>query len=698
MTLATVPLAKLPFVSVDLETTGLSPKTDRIVQIGMIDPWKESEQIDLLVNPTIPIPEKSTAIHGINDKMVAKAETITRALPKIRDRINGRVILGYNIGFDLAVLAAEAERHGLEWEWNAAICVRQLAVITLGRQAAMMIDLNGLADYYGVTTKARHTALGDAKMTGRIFKAMLPDLKEKSIITLADALRASANLDDMRLATTRAGWVDIATHQHKPTKSAERIDPYPYQHRISEMMLKNPIIMPKDTLARDAAIMMQKKKTDCIFIGSAAGEIEGVVTERDLIDILTLPIEKGDHARKIPVNKLMSTPVITVNEDDFMYIALGRISRFDIRNLGVINHAGKLVGWISTRELIRQRVTGAMVIGDQISTAEGASDIATALNALPMLSRSLLDDGVAAHLIAAIISSAYRAALERAAVLGAAMMKPSPPCPYAVLMLGSAGRGESLLAADQDHAIVYDDADIKDKAGAAIWFQTLGGHIADILDQAGIPYCQGKVMSNNPKWCRSLSGWRKAVDGWVTHTTPEDMLSVDIFFDFQPVHGDMHLAAKLQKAILVAQTRQVAFLKSLAGNVNGGSAGVSVFGKFKTESGRFNVKRHLLLSLIETLRVLSVSRGIDKKSSAARAEALHHSGTVPPEVPLLAEDIHFAIKLVLRQQIEDISVGLSPGTGIKVSNLSANEQRLLKSVCGRVGRLDTVLQDCLFGS
>ena len=698
MTLATVPLAKLPFVSVDLETTGLSPKTDRIVQIGMIDPWKESEQIDLLVNPTIPIPKKSTAIHGINDKMVAKAETITRALPKIRDHINGRVILGYNIGFDLAVLAAEAERHGLEWEWNAAICVRQLAVITLGRQAAMMIDLNGLADYYGVTTKARHTALGDAKMTGRIFKAMLPDLKEKSIITLADALRASANLDDMRLATTRAGWVDIATHQHKPTKSAERIDPYPYQHRISEMMLKNPIIMPKDTLARDAAIMMQKKKTDCIFIGSAASEIEGVVTERDLIDILTLPIEKGDHARKIPVNKLMSTPVITVNEDDFMYIALGRISRFDIRNLGVINHAGKLVGWISTRELIRQRVTGAMVIGDQISTAEGASDIATALNALPMLSRSLLDDGVAAHLIAAIISSAYRAALERAAVLGCAMMKPSPPCPYAVLMLGSAGRGESLLAADQDHAIVYDDADLKDKAGAAIWFQTLGGHIADILDQAGIPYCQGKVMSNNPKWCRSLSGWRKAVDGWVTHTTPEDMLSVDIFFDFQPVHGDMHLAAKLQKAILVAQTRQVAFLKSLAGNVNGGSAGVSVFGKFKTESGRFNVKRHLLLSLIETLRVLSVSRGIDKKSSAARAEALHHSGTVPPEVPLLAEDIHFAIKLVLRQQIEDISVGLSPGTGIKVSNLSANEQRLLKSVCGRVGRLDTVLQDCLFGS
>ena len=698
MTLATVPLAKLPFVSVDLETTGLSPKTDRIVQIGMIDPWKESEQIDLLVNPTIPIPEKSTAIHGINDKMVAKAETITRALPKIRDHINGRVILGYNIGFDLAVLAAEAERHGLEWEWNAAICVRQLAVITLGRQAAMMIDLNGLADYYGVTTKARHTALGDAKMTGRIFKAMLPDLKEKSIITLADALRASANLDDMRLATTRAGWVDIATHQHKPTKSAEHIDPYPYQHRISEMMLKNPIIMPKDTLARDAAIMMQKKKTDCIFIGSAASEIEGVVTERDLIDILTLPIEKGDHARKIPVNKLMSTPVITVNEDDFMYIALGRISRFDIRNLGVINHAGKLVGWISTRELIRQRVTGAMVIGDQISTAEGASDIATALNALPMLSRSLLDDGVAAHLIAAIISSAYRAALERAAVLGAAMMKPSPPCPYAVLMLGSAGRGESLLAADQDHAIVYDDADLKDKAGAAIWFQTLGGHIADILDQAGIPYCQGKVMSNNPKWCRSLLGWRKAVDGWVTHTTPEDMLSVDIFFDFQPVHGDMHLGAKLQKAILVAQTRQVAFLKSLAGNVNGGSAGVSVFGKFKTESGRFNVKRHLLLSLIETLRVLSVSRGIDKKSSAARAEALHHSGTVPPEVPLLAEDIHFAIKLVLRQQIEDISVGLSPGTGIKVSNLSANEQRLLKSVCGRVGRLDTVLQDCLFGS
>ncbi|MGC6485614.1 MAG: DUF294 nucleotidyltransferase-like domain-containing protein [Candidatus Puniceispirillales bacterium] len=706
-TLATVPLEQLPLASLDLETTGLKPAQDRICQIGLVDPADESHCLDLLVDPGVPIPPSSTLIHGIDDAMVAGSSPFPLALPELRRMIGTRVILGFNIGFDLAVLTAEAERHGLEWTWHSALCLRQLATVCLGAEAMLVMgDLNALATHYGVDAEKRHTALGDALITGRIFRAMLPELKARSITTLADALRAVSKLDDLRLGTARAGWVDVAAGITQPaiTRPLRRIDPFPYQHRISEMMLEKPLIMPPQTTVIEAATAMKKNRIDCVFVGTDDHHIEGIVSERDLVITLAIPVDEVETARMIELRTIMSSPVATVFADDFMHLALGRISRLDIRHLGVTNRDGVLVGWISTRELTRQRVSEALLIGDQLASAEGPEEMGQALASLPMLAVSLLDDGVDGHDIAAVISSQYRAALARAAALAethmAASGRGTPPRDYTVLILGSAGRGESLLAADQDHAILFADSPDSqqphDDEDVQAWFMELGGHIADYLDQAGIPYCKGGVMSREPKWCRSLSGWRKAISEWIKLSRPEDMLAVDIFFDLEPVWGDVHLATMLNQAMAKKALRRPAFLKSLAGNLGNSNAGSTIFGGLRTEGGRFNMKLWMLLPMVETLRVLAISRGITQRGSGSRATALHQTGSVPPEVTHLAEDIHFCLKLVLRQQISDISAGTAPGTMIDLGLLSDSEKQVLKTIRGRVSRLDTVLQDCLF--
>jgi len=704
--LATIPLEKLPVISVDLETTGLRPKQDRIVQIGASDPWDEEIRLDELVNPGVMIPPSSTAIHHIDDARVEEAETLPLILPRLKAVIGQKVIIGFNIGFDLAVLNNEAERHGLEWDWSAALCLRQLGTIALGAETMLVMgDLDALAGHYGISVVDRHTALGDALITGRIYRAMLPDLKKRGIITLADALRALSSLDDVRMAAVRAGWVDIAASLGQPmlNKAIERIDPYPYRHRIGEMMLKPPVIMPPEATISEAATKMQKDKIDCVFIGASDQDVIGIVSERDLVHTMALSLKEVPHARTIPLQNVMSSPVITVSERDFMHVALGRISRLDIRHLGVVDDGGRFVGWISTRELIRQRSTSAMVIGDQLGSATSGQDMANALNALPMLANSLLSDGVNSQDIAAVISGQYRSALSRAAALAEDQLRDqgrAPPRTYSVLVLGSAGRGESLLAADQDHAIIYgdDSAAAADQNHQAVedYFLTLGGLIADHLDEAGIPYCQGKVMSSEKKWCRSRTGWRQAISSWVKQGRPDDLLSVDIFFDCEAVYGDLAIAQDLFHSMQSKAIRRPDFLKQLAGNIGNHHAGTTFFGGIKTEEGRYNIKQYLLQPLIETLRVLAISRGIGARSSAARAAALHQTGTVPSEVPQLAEDIHFCLKLVLRQQIADIASGLLPSTKIELDLMNSTEKQLLKSIRGRVGLLPDILQDCLF--
>ena len=125
---ATIPLEKMLLASVDLETTGLKPAQDRICQIGLVDPSDETYRLDLLVDPGIPIPPASTAIHGIDDSMVTGADSFPLALPELRRMVNGRVILGYNIGFDLAVLR------------------QQIADISEGIPPGTMIDLGLLSE------------------------------------------------------------------------------------------------------------------------------------------------------------------------------------------------------------------------------------------------------------------------------------------------------------------------------------------------------------------------------------------------------------------------------------------------------------------------------------------------------------------------------------------------------------------------
>ena len=135
----------------------------------------------------------------------------------------------------------------------------------------------------------------------------------------------------------------------------------------------------------------------------------------------------------------------------------------------------------------------------------------------------------------------------------------------------------------------------------------------------------------------------------------------------------------------------------LANNIQTHNAGITFWGGFITENGRFNMKRNLLLPIVESLRVLAVSRAVSARNSVERAEQLMTKGDIPPEIILLGEDLQFCIRLVLRQQITDIGQGLSPTTLIELGSLSAREKKTLKSVQGRVKHLDQLLFDCLFG-
>lgn len=186
--LPTTPLGALPLVSLDLETTGLDAAHDRIVSIGAVRVQDghvfTAAGLDLLVRPGIPIPERSFGVHGISDELVADAPPLPELWEALAGFVDGCVIIGHQIGFDLAVLAAEARRHGLP-----ELDLPALDTMALFRQIApdQRIGLDSAAEALGLSVFGRHTALGDAIVTAELFNAMLPSLRELSVVDFASA-------------------------------------------------------------------------------------------------------------------------------------------------------------------------------------------------------------------------------------------------------------------------------------------------------------------------------------------------------------------------------------------------------------------------------------------------------------------------------------------------------------------------------
>jgi DNA polymerase-3 subunit epsilon/CBS domain-containing protein len=269
-----------------------------------------------------------------------------------------------------------------------------------------------------------------------------------------------------------------------------------------------------------------------------------------------------------------------------------------------------------------------------------------------------------------------------------------PPVPYALVVLGSAGRGESLLAMDQDNAVIFERGDPDGPEDR--WFAVFGEHVADILHQAGVPYCKGGVMARNAAWRGSLATWLSRIEHWISRSRPADLLSVDIFFDLRAVHGDGALAMKIRQAAYAAADGQTAFAKLLVDAVRIPTS-LGLFGGIRTEGGRIDLKGSGLFGLVAAARAMAIRYHVMDRSTPARlaaVKALVHASE--SDLDALMEAHGVFLDLILAQQVEDAAHGLPPSNAIAVKRLPARAQERLRAALQAVVHVDDLARDLLF--
>jgi len=176
-----LPADRVPLAVLDFETTGLVPgKDDRIVEVGVVrmDPerggrWSET-RFESLVNPERAIPGRVVKIHGITDSMVRTAPRFHQVAPELLSLLEGAVVVGHNVPFDLAFLMRECRRNGVATpELGPVIDTLQVSRHVFGFYRCNLV---ALAERMGIAHRRAHTALGDAETTLFVLRKMLDAL------------------------------------------------------------------------------------------------------------------------------------------------------------------------------------------------------------------------------------------------------------------------------------------------------------------------------------------------------------------------------------------------------------------------------------------------------------------------------------------------------------------------------------------
>ncbi|MBI4757311.1 MAG: DNA polymerase III subunit epsilon [Betaproteobacteria bacterium] len=188
-----VPLTELTFTVFDTETTGLEPSAgDEIIQFGAVrivnGRLLRSESFEQLVDPQRRLKPESIPIHGITDAMVRGQPTIHKVLPAFAEFCADTVLVAHNAAFDMRFLQMKEEPLGIRFDHPVLDTLLLSAVIHPNQESH---KLEAIAERLGINVIGRHTALGDAIVTGEVFLKMLPLLTQQGIQTLRQAREAA---------------------------------------------------------------------------------------------------------------------------------------------------------------------------------------------------------------------------------------------------------------------------------------------------------------------------------------------------------------------------------------------------------------------------------------------------------------------------------------------------------------------------
>lgn len=462
-------------------------------------------------------------------------------------------------------------------------------------------------------------------------------------------------------------------------------------------MVPPPPCLAPGTAVAEAVAAMAEARQSSVLVVDAEGRAIGILTEQDIARRIAFRT-----APETPLGSVMTAPVLGVEAEEKLWRAVGRMRLRRLRHLPVLDGLGRPVGMLHRFETYAAASGRLLDMLESLAAEDDEAGFARTRAAQADLARTLLDDGVAAADVIGVVSEInldiHRACVARAL----ADMGSPPPVPFTLLVMGSAGRGESFLFPDQDNGLILGDRPDERHAEVDAWFIPFAEDLNARLAAAGFTLCKGGVMARNPLWRKTLGEWKEQFTLWTARRTPAALLFGDIAFDFRPAWGDAAPAAALRAHLTKALVSRPAFLAALAAEDAKFSVGLSFWGGFRDDEPgpgtRTDLKLSGLMPLISSVRLLALHHGVAETGTRARLAALAAQASVSAgDRRALEEAFGLIVERMLRQQLDDLAAGHEAGNFVDTAALGKPDRAALRDALKAVSSFQRATVAALTG-
>ncbi|MBF0315407.1 MAG: cache domain-containing protein [Oligoflexia bacterium] len=380
--------------------------------------------------------------------------------------------------------------------------------------------------------------------------------------------------------------------------------------------------------------------------------------------------------RPLPPQEESNNSYSSISERSLVFEAIALMQEKNLDQLLVTDEFARTTGILKAADVLLSKHWPLSILINKINTATSIEEIASAHKIIPVFVKAMINNGTKVEATLRVITNLSDIVIRRIIELAIGELAESPPSKFAFVVFGSEARSEQTLYSDQDNGIIFED----DENDPTDYFLRLGELITKNLSKLGQRLCNGKVMANNPKWCKSLSKWELYFKNCVAVSTEQDLHDTSIFFDMRTVYGENSFAEKLKKIFFNLTKDNEIFFLNLANSLLQTKPPIGPFG-FQFESAESINIKNALIPLSNLAKLYSLKNKIYEVNTLERLHCLQLAGIISRsghDELVVAYEI--LMQLRLKNQMEMFEKSRLPDNLLAVNDLTQLEQTMLKKI------------------
>ena len=378
----------------------------------------------------------------------------------------------------------------------------------------------------------------------------------------------------------------------------------------------SPLKTISSAIVQDVAQIMTESLKNNIVVCDNNNPI-GIITDTDMRS----KIATGRYPITTTVDKIMSTPVITVMENVSLAEAQLLMLKYNVTHLCVTKDGtdkSNVKGIISENDLIIAQASNPGVLIKEIKRCQAPKELKQIRDRLTDLIQTSITKNIPVSHIFNIASEINLAIIKRSVELSILDLG-SPPARFAWLSIGSQGRKEQLLLTDQDSILIFEDVSADKYREVKDYFLKLGKKTTTTLEEIGYALCPNGHMGSNTQWCKSLTDWIKQYDNWMNTPGENSNEISSIFFDYEIAFGEQKIEDTISDVVYKNAKNNILFFDFLGNDALRKNSPLSFFKNFNVEDegpnkNKFDIKTRALLPLVDGARLFALNfevRGIN---------------------------------------------------------------------------------------